>query len=131
MKSRKNTDTFTFTNTHPRRADYISDCAYRALSIATGKDWLTIYDELTALGRELLSPPNDDHTIGVYMDRIAHRIMVKAAGGRPTAKTVARLDPSKTYVVKVASHLVTVKEGKIRDTWDSSERVVKTVWELD
>lgn len=126
----KNTHTFAYTNTHPLGADHISDCAYRAVSIATGKDWLTVYDELTALGRELLTPPNDDHTIGVYMDGIADKIRVAGIGSKPTAKTVTRLDPSKTYVVKVASHLVAIKGGKIRDTWDCSNRVIKTVWQI-
>ena len=126
----RNTKTFAYTNTHPLGASHIGDCAYRAVSIATGKDWLTVYDELTALGRELLTPPNDDHTVKVYMDRIGDRIRVAGYGGKPTAKTVTSLDPSKTYVVKVASHLVTIKGGKIRDTWDCSNRVVQVVWVL-
>ena len=46
---RKGTPTYAFTNPHPNGIISHDDCAYRAISIATGKDWLTVYDELTAL----------------------------------------------------------------------------------
>lgn len=125
-----NTKYYVYTNPHPNGARYVADCAYRAICIATGKPWLQVYDELTALGRELLTPPNDDKTVGVYMDRLAKRIKVRSAIKRPTGINVTALDPSKTYVVKVASHLYAVKDGKIRDTWDCSKMAIRTVWQL-
>jgi hypothetical protein len=130
MARAKNTESFVYTNTHPNGARYVADCAYRAISIATGKDWLTVYDELTALGRELLTPPNDDRTVRVYLDEIGKRIQVKSAIARPTVLNVTKLDPEKVYVVKVASHLVAVKRGRARDTWDCTKRQIQVVWEL-
>lgn len=127
---RKGTPTYAFTNPHPNGIISHDDCAYRAICIATGKDWLTVYDELTALGRELLCPPNGKLTINTYMDRIADRIEVMSFGKRATGKTVARLDATKTYVVRMAGHLVCVKDGKVRDTWNSTEKAAYIIWEL-
>lgn len=130
MRKPKTTTTYEYTNPHPNGIVTHGDCVYRAISIATGKSWLEVYDELTALGRELLCPPNDKYTYATYLDRIADRQTIKSFGKRPTGKTVARLDPSKIYVVRQANHLSTVKDGKVRDTWDSSDKSAYIVWEL-
>lgn len=130
MAKPKGTQVYAYTNPHPKGIKSHDDCVYRAISIATGKDWLTVYDELTKLGRELLAPPNGKATYATYLDRIADRIEVKTVGGRLRGKGVARLDSSKTYVVRMAGHLATVKDGKIRDTWNCGEKSAYIVWEL-
>lgn len=130
MTKPKATQLYAYTNPHPRDIKSHSDCVYRAISIATGKDWLTIYDELTALGRELLAPPNDKLTYATYLDRVADRIEVKKNGKRLTGKDVARLNAHKTYIVRTAHHLAAVQDGKVRDTWDSSDKSAYIVWEM-
>lgn len=132
MTKPRQTPLYAYTNPHPEGIKSRSDCVYRALSIATGKDWLTIYDELTALGRELLAPPNDDYTYKAYLDKIADRVKVPGVmkGKRPTGKHVARMDDSKTYVVRMANHLACVKGGKVRDTWNSGDKAAYIVWQL-
>lgn len=127
---RKGTPTFAYTNPHPNGIKSHGDCVYRAIAIATGKDWLTVYDELYKLGRELLAPPNDKLTYATYLDRIADRQEIRSVGKRPTGNTVARLDPTKTYVVRMASHLATIKDGKIRDTWNCGHKSAYIVWEM-
>lgn len=130
MTKPKGTQLYAYTNPHPKGIKSHDDCVYRAISIATGIDWLTVYDELTALGRELLAPPNGKLTYATYLDRIADRLEIKTAGKRPTGKTVARMDSSKTYVVRMAHHLVCVKDGKLRDTWNCGDKSAYIVWEL-
>lgn len=132
MTKPRQTPLYEYTNPHPEGIKSRSDCVYRAISIATGKDWLTVYDELTALGRELLSPPNDDFTYKHYLDQIADRVKVPGVmkGKRPTGKHVARMDDTKVYVVRMANHLVCVKSGKVRDTWNSSEKSAYITWQL-
>lgn len=133
MTKPKATRLYAYTNPHPQGIKSRSDCVYRALSIVTGKDWLTIYDELTALGKELLSPPNDDFTYKHYLDKIGKRVKVPSVptGKRPTGKHVARMDNSKTYVVRMAGHLTAVKGGKIRDTWNCGDKAAYITWELN
>lgn len=130
MAKPKNTQLYAFTNPHPKGIKSHGDCVFRAIAIATGKDWLEVYDELCALGRELLCPPNDKLTYATYLDRRADRLEIKTAGKRPTGKTIARLDPTKTYVVRMANHLACVKGGKIRDTWNCGDKSAYIVWEM-
>lgn len=130
MAKTKNTSTFTFTNPHPKGIKTLGDCVYRAVSLATGKTWLEAYDELGALGRELLAPPNDKLTYATYLDRRADRIEVMKGGKRLTAKDLAKLNDEHTYVVRTANHLATVKGGKLLDTWDSSEKSAYIVWRM-
>lgn len=132
MTKPKGTQLYAFTNPHPNGIKSHSDCVYRAIAIATGKDWLTVYDELTALGRELLAPPNDAKTYKTYLDRIADRVKATGVivGKRPTGKTVARMDSSKTYVVRMANHLSCIKDGKIRDTWNCGDKAAYIIWEM-
>lgn len=133
MTKPKGTQLYAYTNPHPEGLKSLSDCVYRALSIATGKDWLTIYDELTVLGRELLAPPNDDKTYKAYLDKVGKRIKPTGVlvGKRPTGKTVARMDDSKTYVVRMAHHLTCVQGGKIRDTWNCGDKAAYITWEIN
>lgn len=130
MTKPKATQLYAYTNPHPSGIKSHGDCVYRAISIATDKDWLTVYDELTALGRELLAPANDKLTYATYLDRIADRLEIKTAGKRPTGKTIAQLDDSKTYVVRMAHHLTCAQGGKIRDTWNCGDKSAYIVWEL-
>lgn len=130
MTKPKATQLYAYTNPHPKGIKSHGDCVYRAIAIATGKDWLTVYDELTALGRELLAPPNDKLTYATYLDRIADRIKVTGFTKRPTGKSIARMDDSKTYVARMANHLACIQGGKIRDTWNSGEKACYIVWEL-
>lgn len=130
MAKSRATSTFVYTNPHPKGVKSHGDCVYRAISIATGKDWLTIYDELTALGRELLAPPNDKLTYTTYIDRIADREDVKVDGKRLTGKTLANRKDSKVYIIRTANHLATIRNNKLRDTWDSSDKAAYIVWRL-
>jgi len=127
MTSRKNTSTFMYTNTHPSNSKNLGDCVYRAISIVTGKDWLTIYDELTSLGRELLAPPNDSATYTVYLDKIGTRVKPIVNNKRllPTD-----LPKRGTYAIRQANHLTVVKDGKVRDTWDASKRSSYLIWKI-
>ncbi len=130
MAKAVNTPTFAYTNTHPSGIRSLGDCVFRSISITTGKSWLDVYDELTALGRDLLAPPNDKVTYQIYLDRFADRIDVIKGGKRLTGKDLAKRKDGKTYVVRTAHHLATVQDGKVRDTWDSSDKSAYIIWQL-
>ena len=126
-----NTSTFQYTNPHPKKAKGLGDCTIRALSIATGKDWLEIYDELTALGREMLAPQNDMKVIHAYAENIGTKIPVKVDGKRLTAHDICQMRGSHTYIIRTAGHVACVKNKKLRDTWDSSHRSGYIVWKIN
>ena len=35
-----------------------------------------------------------------------------------------------TYIVKMAKHIACIKDGKLLDTWDSSEKTIYTAWKI-
>lgn len=123
---------YEYTNPHPEKSEEVGDCVIRALSIATGKDWLTIYDELATIGRQQLAPMTDMKTVTAYMDKIGEKIPAIANHKRVTAKMLAmQHHHSKSdYVIRTAHHLATVKDGKLRDTWDSSDRAGYIIWRI-
>ena len=130
MHRKKGTPTYAYTNPHPKDLVSLGDCVFRAISVATGKDWLTVYDELTKLGREVLAPPNDKHTYSVYLDRIATREPVIHNGKRLMGQQLARRKDGATYVIRSAGHVATVKDGKVRDTWNSGDRSAYIIWKI-
>lgn len=134
MSISKNTDTFAFTNPNPKGLVRVGDCVFRAISIATGRDWLTVFDDLTAIGREASSPANDKLAYEPYLDKVSKRINVKVSTPdgikRLTGRQLAEAHPTKTYVVRTAGHLLAVKNGKVRDTWDSGNKSAYIIWEV-
>ncbi len=127
---RQSTETFTYTNPHPKGIRTVGDCVIRSISIATGKSWLDVYDDLTKLGRELLAPPTDMKVVTAYLDPIATRKPVKVDGKRLTGRNLAQLKGRHTFVVRVAGHLLAIKGGKVRDTWDSGDKSAYIIWEF-
>lgn len=131
MKKPKSTANFVFTNPHPKGSTKSADCVVRALSIATGKTWLQVYDELVKLGRELLELPNGNATYQNYLDKIATRIPAKYEGSRGNKRhTPQTLPKTGLYVMSQANHLVTIKNGRVRDTWDSSNKSAYIIWKF-
>ena len=128
---------YEYTNPHPSNDKKLGDCVIRALSIATGKDWLTIYDELAKIGREQLAPMTDMKTVHAYIETLnTEKIPVKfedAKTGktrRITARVLATAPNKATYIIRTAGHLATVKDGKLRDTCDSLDRAGYIVWKI-
>lgn len=127
---------YEYTNPHPEDSKKVGDCTIRAICIATGKDWLTVYDELAALGREQLAPMTDMKTITAYMENIAEKVPAIVKKKRVTANNLARLQQQSTdehdsiHVIRTAHHLATVRDGKLRDTWDSSDRAGYIIWKI-
>lgn len=130
MKRKKVTATYQYTNPHPSELTSLGDCVFRAISVATGKTWLEVYDELCVLGRELLAPPNDGETYKTYLDRLGERVEVMVNRKRLTGKDLAKRKDGATYVIRTAGHLATIKEGKVRDTWDSGDKSGYIIWKL-
>ena len=126
----KNTATFEYTNTHPSQIKTLGDCVFRAISIATGKTWLEVYDDFCELGRTLIAPPTDMVTLKTYLDRRANRVEVIVNRKRLTGADLAKRKDGKTYVIRTARHVATIKDGKVRDTWDSGSKSGYIIWEL-
>ena len=101
------------------------DCVIRAISLALGKSWIEVFDDLTKIAREKASVVNSDEVFFEYLSNY-DRETPKAQKGKKRLK-VGELDDG-TYIIKVANHLTCVKDGVLMDTWDCRNKCVYRYW---
>lgn len=128
----KNTSVYTYTNNNPLR--YRSgDCVIRAISLAFDMDWYEVYDDLYRLGREMADMPNVNTVYSTYIrkkggEQISAYRELEGGRKRLTARDLAKRNG--TFIISTAKHLAVVKDKKLLDTWDSSDRSAYKVWEI-
>lgn len=103
---------------------YEDDCVIRAISCATNKSWDQVYDELSDLAQARGTLLDKKDFVRGYLDSHFKRI------NYPPYKVyqVAKKFKNNTVICALFNHLVCVKNGRILDTFDSSNRVVEDVW---
>lgn len=109
----------------------VGDCTIRALSMATGKSWDIVYMDLCEIGFDLKCMPNDDEVLKVFLERNKfERVSIKVTKGskRPTVQSFTSEHKDGVYILRVANHVVTVKDGLYHDTWDSGTCSVYSYW---
>ena len=124
-----------YVNPNPLKKE-TGDCVFRACAVATGKDWDTVYRELFEIGFELKVPPNMKEAYESYLTSLGFDykgISAKKGSKRPTVSQMAKLTKgnNKVIVCRVANHIVTVKGGRIMDTWDSGNCSLYGYWEKE
>ena len=116
------------------KATDVGDCAVRAISIATGKDYLEVYNDLKALNKGKTcrngTPKNVDKA---YLKRLGWRWTptMQIGSGCKVHLNADEL-PSGTIICSVSKHLACVKNGVLYDTFDCSRggaRCVYGYWE--
>lgn len=112
---------YKYFNPNPKR-NRTGDCVIRALAKATGKSWDDIFIELCVDGYSAGDMPTANYIWGRYL--IKHGFSRSAVPDDcPDCYTVedfAEQHPHGTFVLGTGSHAVTVKDGVIYDSWDSS-----------
>ena len=121
-----------FRNPNPTKKTDRGDCVVRALSIATERTWDDIFKELCEIGFKLKSMPNDKQTYEEFLKENGfeyRKLSIKRGSKRPRVNEFAKKNKDKVCVLNVANHLVTSKDGKFYDTWDSGECCMYSYWE--
>lgn len=118
----KHADLFEFFNPNPSLRD-TNDCVIRALAAVTGREWLELYDELCAIGRETHSLIDTNDVFSVWL-RANKFVCCEYEGRMPTLYQFAKAHPKGKYFVIVPGHAVGVVNGKYYDTWDAGTEPV-------
>lgn len=111
--------------------DNYGDCVIRALTKATGKEWLEVFEELIPYAREVQAMPNCKPCYEKYLADngfIWHGVKVAKGKRKPTPQTFYKTQPTGTHILRLAHHLVTVVDGYFYDTWDSGDGSVYGYW---
>lgn len=112
------------------KANNVGDCSVRAIAIATGKDYLEVYNDLKKLnnGKSCRNgtPKNVDKS---YLKSIGwKRTPTMLIGQGCTTHLCEDELPSGTLIVQVSKHLTCIKDKVIYDTYDCSRNGTRCVY---
>lgn len=118
-------------NPNPARKN-VGDCVVRAISIATGKSWLNVYDDICYVGREQYDMPNSDYVWGLYLYRLGFEpfILPNKCPKCLTIRAFCDIFPTGTYIIGTGSHAVAIIDGDYYDSWDSGEQIASYFWRV-
>ena len=111
--------------------DNFGDCAIRSICRAENIDWLTAYDLMWKISRQVQSPMNCKYGFEHIVKTLGYKyqgISNKKGTKRPTVDSFAMGHKKGTYICVVANHYVTIVDGYFYDTWDSGNRSLYGVW---
>jgi len=124
---------YIYTNPHPKNKT-VGDCVKRAFTLATGKDYMDIQRELNALKKETGDAKfNGNKNWREFIKRQGwEKMSFPAVKGEPRMDgwSFTKRYPKGVYVLRMAKHLVTVKDGNILDTWDCRDKCVYNAWKV-
>ena len=122
---------FLFFNPNPKNSR-VGDCVIRALSIATDKDWDSIYAILALYGFMLCDMPSSNAVWGHYLKDLGYErsVINDTCPECYTVRDFCHDNPSGTYILGTGTHVVTEKDGNYCDTWDSGDEVPIYYWRL-
>ena len=110
------------------KKDRTNDCVIRAIAIATGIDYMKIWDDLFALATETGFMPNDPKCYEPYLASLGWVKHSPLKDGRRKVKV--RNFPIKegAVIISICNHLTTMVEGELRDTWNAGAYAANSFW---
>ena len=98
----------------------VGDCSVRAIAKALNTDWETAYVQQIHINAR-----HSPRQHGFYK-----RVIGDSCPECYTAEMFCRDNPKGIYVLGFGGHVATVVDGKLYDSWDSSQEIPAYVWYL-
>lgn len=111
----------------------VGDCAVRAVAKALGIDWETAYALIARNGFLMGDMPSSNAVWGAVLREhgFSRRSLPDSCPDCYTAQDFARDNPEGTYVLGFGSHVATVVDGDLYDSWDSSNEIPQYYWYME
>ena len=108
----------------------VGDCTVRAISKALDKSWEASFAGLTAKAYELCDMPSSNTVWGAYLRDygFVRDIIPMECPDCYTVADFSRDHPQGTFVLALRGHVLTVRDGTIFDSWDSSQELPLYYW---
>lgn len=116
---------YEYYNANPMNRN-ISDCVVRALAVLTDRSWREVYDELTDLAGDVAMMFDRVEFVEDYLDDRYNRECHYAK----TVGEFAKEHPYGKYAVTMDSHITALVNGKIIDTFNPENRVMRCAWRI-
>ena len=109
---------------------FVGDCAIRAVSAALGIDWEQAYNLVSDAGYNMGDMPSSNSVWGAVLRQ--HGFYRTAIPNRCpdcyTAEDFAKDHPHGIFVLGFGTHVATVIDGNIYDSWNSSNEIPQYYW---
>lgn len=108
----------------------VGDCSVRAISKALDVDWETAYAMIASNGFAMGDMPSSNSVWGAVLRQngFKKQAIPNSCPDCFTFADFARDNPRGTFVLGTGTHVATVVDGNIYDSWDSSDEIPAFVW---
>lgn len=108
----------------------VGDCAVRAVAKALRTDWETAYAMIAMNGYLMGDMPSSNAVWGAVLRQqgFTRHAIPNTCPDCYTVGEFSREHPKGVYVVGTGNHVVTVDDGDIYDSWDSSKEIPVYYW---
>lgn len=115
---------YKYFNPNPRGAT-TGDCVIRAICKATGESWDDVYTGLSFQGFAMKDMPSANHVWGEYLRSkgFVRRAIPNTCPNCVTVEEFAIENNRGTFILGTGTHVVTVVDGIVYDSWNSLEEV--------
>ena len=108
----------------------VGDCAVRAVSAALDTDWEQAYAMIARNGFLMGDMPSSNAVWGAVLREhgFSRYSVPNTCPDCYTAEDFARDHPRGVYVLGFGTHVATLKDGLLLDSWDSSREIPQYYW---
>lgn len=124
---------YQFYNPNPRHKRSVGDCSVRSIAKALNIPWESAYIDLSSEGFEVGDMPSSNATIDSYLRSKGFRkyVMPNDCPNCYTFNDFAEEHFRGTYLVCTGSHIATIVDSILWDSWDSSDEIVIYYYERE
>ena len=108
----------------------VGDCSVRAIAKALDVDWETAYALIASNGFAMGDMPSSNSVWGAVLRQngFKKQAIPNSCPDCYTFADFARDNPRGTFVLGTGSHVATVVDGNLYDSWNSSDEIPVFVW---
>lgn len=109
---------------------HVGDCAVRAVSKALDIPWETAYAMIAMNGFSMGDMPSSNSVWGAVLRQngFYRKSLPDSCPDCYTAEDFCNDNSEGTYVLGFGTHVATVVDGNLYDSWNSSQEVPQYVW---
>ena len=115
---------YVFYNPNPS-GQCTQDCTVRAVCKAEDTDWYNVFSMFVRVCYEVCDIPGSLFVTNKVLCSLGYK---RKHSDNITVEEFSKRHPTGTYIIHTKGHVVTVKDGKYYDSWNSGKKIVLDYW---